>query len=84
MSIFRIDVPAQGKVIAQKITDDSTKVMFIFNDSGKEFVELVEKQGIEALFNHPDAAHLQNIAENKTQVEICVNADTGTSVITLC
>ena len=73
MPTYRIDVPHKGRAILQLIENDSLDVVFLFDNGGAAIVNEVAKNGISALQDHPDFAHLLDVTGGKPLKEIRPN-----------
>ncbi|PQK85733.1 hypothetical protein [Pantoea ananatis] len=77
MPTYRIDIPASGKVLAQALEHDSDDVTLLFDKDGARLVDGVSKQGVSALSDNADFAHVMDLIVGKSLTGIYPNHQPG-------
>lgn len=77
MPTIQITIPARGNVIAQEIESNSDDVTLLFDKDGSRLIDCVAKEGVSALSDNPDFAHVMLIIGGKSLTGIYPNHQAG-------
>ena len=81
MSVYQVTPVISGPAKVRKVQDDEEEVIFLFDERGAHLFEQITREGIHALENNPDFAHLLEYTEGKAIKLTQGNAQPGVHAV---
>lgn len=77
MAIYQVTASARGPAKVRKVQESDGDVVLLFNETGAFMFDLVTKEGIDALADNADFAHLLDYTHGLPLKESIAHANPG-------